>query len=159
MIWTNRSFLFISICSGLYGRELSVKDSYDALFHSSDIVHATLHLNNIIRQGANGLTDFEKSRLSEIGLSVHGDQIIALKPTNLIKLMTRTIFGFITHWMHRRPMRWKMKIMSLPWATFLKKYGYSILIPWDLTHRPPTQIMNMIFMKFILNIYHPNTLR
>ena len=94
MIWTNRSFLFISICSGLYGRELSVKDSYDALFHSSDIVHATLHLNNIIRQGANGLTDFEKSRLSEIGLSVRGDQIIALKPTNLDQTYDTDHFRF-----------------------------------------------------------------
>ena len=94
MIWTNRSFLFISICSGLYGRALSVKDSYDALFHSSDIVHATLHLNNIIRQGTNGLTDFEKSQLSEIGLSVHGDQIIALKPTNLDQTYDTDHFRF-----------------------------------------------------------------
>ncbi|MBT4828093.1 MAG: hypothetical protein HON82_05920, partial [Candidatus Marinimicrobia bacterium] len=60
---------------------MSVKNSYDALFHSIEPVHATLHINNLIRQGAIGLTDFEKVRLNEIGLSVHGNEIIVLKST------------------------------------------------------------------------------
>ena len=94
MIWTNRSLLLFSICACLYGSELSVKDSYDALFHSSDPVHATLHINNLIRQGAIGLTDFEKSRLSEIGLSVHRNKIIVLKSTVLDQTYDSNHFRF-----------------------------------------------------------------
>ena len=94
MIWTNRLLLLFSICNCLYGRELSVKDSYDALFHSSAPVHATLHINNLIRQGAIGLTDFEKSRLSEIGLSVHGNDIIVLKSTVLDQTYDSDHFRF-----------------------------------------------------------------
>ena len=94
MIWTNRSLILFSICACLYGRELSVKNSYDALFHSSDPVHATLHINNLIRQGAIGLTDFEKSRLSEIGLSVHRNKIIVLKSTVLDQTYDSNHFRF-----------------------------------------------------------------
>ena len=79
MILTNRFLLLFSICACLYGSELSVKNSYDALFHSIEPVHATLHINNLIRQGAIGLTDLEKVRLTEIGLSTHGNNIIVLK--------------------------------------------------------------------------------
>ena len=94
MIWTNRLLLLFSIYNCLYGRELSVKGSYDALFHSSAPVHATLHINNLIRQGAIGLTDFEKSRLSEIGLSVHGNDIIVLKSTVLDQTYDSDHFRF-----------------------------------------------------------------
>jgi len=94
MIWTNRSLLLFSICACLYGRELSVKNSYDALFHSTEPVHATLHINNLIRQGASGLTDFEKSRLSEIGLSVHRNKIIGLKSTVLDQTYDSEHFRF-----------------------------------------------------------------
>ena len=94
MIWTNRLLLLFSICNCLFGRELSVKNSYDALFHSSDPVHATLHINNLIRQGAIGLTDFEKSRLTEIGLSVHRNKIIVLKSTVLDQTYDSDHFRF-----------------------------------------------------------------
>ena len=94
MIWTNRLLLLFSIFTCLYGRELSVKDSYDALFHSSGPVHATLHINNLIRQGAIGLTDLEKVRLSEIGLSVHGNEIIVLKSTVLDQIYDTEHFRF-----------------------------------------------------------------
>ena len=94
MILTNRLLLLISICACLYGNELSVKDSYDALFHSSDPVHATLHINNLIRQGAIGLTDLEKVRLSEIGLSAHGNEIIVLKSTVLDQTYDSDHFRF-----------------------------------------------------------------
>ena len=94
MIWTNRLLLLFSICTCLYGRELSVKDSYDALFHSSAPVHATLHINNLIRQGAIGLTDLEKIRLSEIGLSVHGNKIIVLNSTVLDQTYDSDHFRF-----------------------------------------------------------------
>ena len=94
MIWTNRLLLLFSICNCLYGGELSVKDSYDALFHSSDPVHATLHINNLIRQGAIGLTDLEKVRLNDIGLSVHGNEIIVLKSTVLDQTYDSDHFRF-----------------------------------------------------------------
>ena len=94
MILTNRLVLLFSICACLYGSELSVKDSYDALFHSSDPVHATLHINNLIRQGAIGLTDLEKVRLSEIGLSVHGNELIVLKSTVLDQIYDTDHFRF-----------------------------------------------------------------
>ena len=94
MIWTNKSLLIFSICTCLYGRELSVKDSFDALFHSSGPVHATLHINNLIRQGAIGLTDLEKVRLNEIGLSVHGNEIIVLKSTVLDQIYDTEHFRF-----------------------------------------------------------------
>ena len=94
MIWTNRLLLLFSICNCLYGGELSVKDSYDALFHSSEPVHATLHINNLIRQGAIGLTDLEKVRLNDIGLSVHGNEIIVLKSTVLDQTYDSDHFRF-----------------------------------------------------------------
>ena len=94
MIWTNRSLLLFSICACLYGRELSVKNSYDALFHSIEPVHATLHINNLIRQGAIGLTDLEKVRLNEIGLSIHGNEIIVLKSTVLDQIYDTEHFRF-----------------------------------------------------------------
>tara|TARA_B100001250_G_scaffold412990_1_gene445707 strand:- start:775 stop:2433 length:1659 start_codon:yes stop_codon:yes gene_type:complete len=94
MIWINRLLLLFLIFPCLYGRELSVKDSYDALFHSSGPVRATLHINNLIRQGAIGLTDFEKGRLTEIGLSIHGNEIIILKSTDLDHTLDTDHFRF-----------------------------------------------------------------
>ena len=94
MIWINRLLLLFLIFPCLYGRELSVKDSYDALFHSSGPVRATLHINNLIRQGAIGLTDFEKGRLTEIGLSIHGNEIIVLKSTDLDHTLDTDHFRF-----------------------------------------------------------------
>ena len=94
MIWTNRLLPLFLICACLYGRELSVKDSYDALFHSSGSVHATLHVNNLIRQGAIGLTDLEKVRLTEIGLSANGNKIIVLKSTALDQTYDSDHFRF-----------------------------------------------------------------
>ena len=94
MTWINRLLPLFSICTCLYGRELSVKDSYDALFHSIGPVHATLHINNLIRQGAIGLTDPEKARLTEIGLSVHGSEITVLKSTDLDQTLDTDHFRF-----------------------------------------------------------------
>lgn len=83
MNWTIKPLLFLLICSHLFSGEYSIKDSYNSLFESSSPIHATLHINNLIRKGATELTDEEKERLSEIGLSFKGNEIISVKPTDL----------------------------------------------------------------------------
>ena len=83
MNWTISSILSIFICSNLFGRDLSVRESYQALFQNQTPVHATIHINNLIRQGAGELTEEEKQNLDKIGLTVFENNIIPLKSTEL----------------------------------------------------------------------------
>ena len=80
MNWTIKLLFYLSLYTGLFGSDWSIRESYNALFHSrSSTVHATLHVNNLIRHGVENLANNEKTRLSEIGLSYQEDQIITKK--------------------------------------------------------------------------------
>ena len=84
MNWTIKLLFYLSLYTGLFGSDWSIRESYNALFHSrSSTVHATLHVNNLIRHGVENLANNEKTRLSEIGLSYQEDQIIILKSNTL----------------------------------------------------------------------------
>ncbi|MDP6755975.1 MAG: hypothetical protein QF769_07600, partial [Candidatus Marinimicrobia bacterium] len=84
----------LSVISLLTAREIPVRESYNALFHSSEMVHVTPHINNLIRNGVSELTEYEKSKLSEIGLIVQGDEIIVQKSTDLNQIYDTEHFRF-----------------------------------------------------------------
>ena len=90
----SRRFLLLALFSQVAGKDLSVKSSYDILLNSKDKVHATPHVTNLIRNGASELTESEKSRLSEIGLSDQGNEIVAIKPTDLDQMYDTDHFRF-----------------------------------------------------------------
>ena len=90
----SRRFLLLALFSQVAGKDLSVRSSYDILLNSKDKVHATPHVTNLIRNGASELTESEKSRLSEIGLSVQGNVIVAIKPTDLDQIYDTDHFRF-----------------------------------------------------------------
>ncbi len=94
MNWTNRLLSFLTVISLLTAREIPVRESYNALFYSSEMVHATPHINNLIRNGVSELTEYEKSKLSEIGLIVQGDEIIVQKSTDLNQIYDTEHFRF-----------------------------------------------------------------
>ncbi len=81
MILTNRtilSFLIISIGSG---SSISVRDSYDILKNSATPIHATPHINNLIRNGIGDLDENERDHLKVIGLQDIENSVATYNPT------------------------------------------------------------------------------
>ena len=80
MTWINRFLFYFGITAILTGESITVRDSYNTLLGSQDPIHATPHINNLIRNNAQGLSEFEKSHLSEIGLEAIGNSIVIINP-------------------------------------------------------------------------------
>ena len=74
----NRSILIILTTASMTGAPITIKQSYDILMNKDGPVHATPHMNNIIRNGVNSLNDKDRSRLNEIGLEAQGNLINTL---------------------------------------------------------------------------------
>ena len=74
----NRSILIILTTASMTGAPITIKQSYDILMNKDGPVHATPHMNNIIRNGVNSLNDKDRSRLNEIGLEAQGNLIHTL---------------------------------------------------------------------------------
>ncbi len=74
----NRSILFIITTASMTGTSISIKQSYNILMKRDGPVHATPHINNILRKGPNGLDNTEQARLNEIGFEVEGNSISVL---------------------------------------------------------------------------------
>jgi len=94
MNWINKLLLYLSINSLIGASELSVRESYHALFLDSSNVCGTPYINNIIRQGPSELTEFEKLKIEEIGLFIQGDEIISKKSTDLDQIYDTEHFRF-----------------------------------------------------------------
>ena len=71
------SFLIISIGSG---SSISVRDSFDILKNSVNPVHATPHINNLIRNGMDRLEEHEIAQLNEIGLQYRANSVMTYNP-------------------------------------------------------------------------------
>ena len=80
MTWTNRLILMILIHSLGQSAHISVRDSYDILKNSTIPIHATPHMNNMIRNGIDGLEEHEIAQLNQIGLQVRENSVTALNP-------------------------------------------------------------------------------
>ena len=80
MILINRLVYKILILSFGFSSSITVKESYDRLMNSSKTVHATPHINNLIRNGFDNLNDNEKSNLSYIGLKEQNMRLTTLDP-------------------------------------------------------------------------------
>jgi len=80
MTWTNRLILMILIHSLGEGAHISVRDSYDILKNSTVPIHATPHMNNMIRNGIDVLEEHEVAQLNEIGLQVRDNSLATLDP-------------------------------------------------------------------------------
>ena len=76
----NRSILIIITSASIVGASINVKQSYNILMNSDVPIHATPHINNLVRNGAYGLNELERSRLNEIGLECKGNSISILDP-------------------------------------------------------------------------------
>ena len=76
----NRSILITITSASILGASINVKQSYNILMNSDVPIHATPHINNLVRSGAYGLDDLERSKLIEIGLKVEGNSISILNP-------------------------------------------------------------------------------
>ena len=80
MTWTNRLILTILIHSLGQGAHISVRDSYDILKNSTVPIHATPHMNNMIRNGIDVLEEHEVAQLNEIGLQLRDNSVETLAP-------------------------------------------------------------------------------
>ena len=58
-------------------------DSYNTLFGNQGPIHATPHITNLIRNGAQEFSTNEKMDLAGLGLAVLGKNIVALAPVDL----------------------------------------------------------------------------
>ena len=94
MIWTSRIFSVILVQSLVFGKGITIRESYNELFHSYGRVHATPHITNLIRNGNQHLTQEEISRLGEIGLTNEGSRIIAQAPATLDEIYETDHFRF-----------------------------------------------------------------
>ena len=83
MIWTSRLLLLFTINTLSAGLPLSIENSYNALFNSNSLVHATPHITNIIRKGAYELSKENKTKLINLGLQERSGQLSVVKPNDL----------------------------------------------------------------------------
>ena len=77
---TNRLILISFISVSITFASINVKESYDILMDRDITIHATPHINNLVRNGAYGLNELERSRLNDIGLECKGNSISILDP-------------------------------------------------------------------------------
>ena len=83
MTWINRFSFYFGITAILTGGSITVRDSYNTLLGSQAPIHATPHITNLIRNGAQELSTNEKMDLAGLGLAVLGKNIVALAPVDL----------------------------------------------------------------------------
>ena len=77
MIKTYVRIILLTIASG---SSINVNDSYDKLRNESEIVHATPHINNIIKNGIDELATIKIDELNKIGLNLENNSIIVITP-------------------------------------------------------------------------------
>ena len=80
MISINRLVYKFLILSFGFSSSFTVEESYGLLMNRSKPVHATPHINNLIRNGFDNLNDNKKSNLSYIGLKEQGMRLTTLDP-------------------------------------------------------------------------------
>ena len=88
MTWINRLLFYFGITAILTGESITVRDSYNTLFGNQGPIHATPHITNLIRNGAQELSTNEKMDLAGLGLAVLGK--------NIASEMTRFIIGCVS---------------------------------------------------------------
>ena len=83
MTWINRFSFYFGITAILTGESITVRESYNTLLGNQGPIHATPHITNLIRNGAQELSTNEKMDLAGLGLAVLGKNIVALAPVDL----------------------------------------------------------------------------
>ena len=80
MTLTNRLIFVLLIFSILSGSSISVRKSYETLKDGTSLTHATPHINNLIRNGVEYLSENEKKDLGEIGLEIKNNMVTLMNP-------------------------------------------------------------------------------
>ena len=88
-------WVFIFFQTILYGKKLSVEKSWEYLLKDNQIpVHATHHVNNIIRNNSLPQSDEENTALHELGINIIDNKLIAHTPSLLEDILETDNFTF-----------------------------------------------------------------
>ena len=72
---STNSLLFIFLITNLYGKISSPSESFKTLLNSNGPIDATIHINNIIKNGVNSLTEEQLINLGQLGLTTNNGSI------------------------------------------------------------------------------------
>ena len=75
MTSTNRLAILLFSSFTVLARPFTAIESFNTLLDSNGPIHATIHLNNIIKNGMHNLTQVQLDQLNRIGLYVNGNTI------------------------------------------------------------------------------------
>ena len=88
-------WLFIFFQTILYGKKLSIEESWAELLNNNQMpIHATHHVNNIIRNGRLPQTVKEHQLLQELGIKLLDNNLIAQAPNYLEEILETDNFTF-----------------------------------------------------------------
>ena len=88
-------WVFIFFQTILYGKKLSVEESWEHLLNNNQApVHATHHVNNIIRNNSLPQSVEETRLLQELGIKIIGNNLIAQAPSLLEEILETDNFTF-----------------------------------------------------------------
>ena len=88
-------WVFIFFQTILYGKKLSIEESWAELLNNNQMpIHATHHVNNIIRNGRLPQTIKEYQLLQELGIKILDNSLIAQAPNYLEEILETDNFTF-----------------------------------------------------------------
>ena len=88
-------WVFIFFQTILYGKKLSIEESWAELLNNNQMpIHATHHVNNIIRNGRLPQTVKEYQLLQELGIKILNNNLIAQAPNYLEEILETDNFTF-----------------------------------------------------------------
>ena len=88
-------WVFIFFQTILYGKKLSIEESWAELLNNNQMpIHATHHVNNIIRNGRLPQTVKEYQLLQELGIKILDNNLIAQAPNYLEEILETDNFTF-----------------------------------------------------------------
>ena len=88
-------WLFIFFQTILYGKKLSIEESWAELLNNNQMpIHATHHVNNIIRNGRIPQTVKEYQLLQELGIKILDNNLLAQAPNYLEEILETDNFTF-----------------------------------------------------------------
>ena len=83
--------IFVSIS---FAKELKVEESWNMLLNDKIPVHATHHVNNILRNNAVPINLEKAELLSELGIKISGNNLIPVEPNYLQEYLESENFIF-----------------------------------------------------------------
>ena len=83
--------IFVSIS---FAKELKVEESWNMLLNDKILIHATHHVNNILRNNAVPINVEKAELLSELGIKISGSDLIPVEPSYLQEYLESENFIF-----------------------------------------------------------------